>query len=68
MSGELTVTYSPQTLHILTEEDSDSLAVGVSPFLYVDHLVPSLYTLTQVSAPNCAKALMQVCKSVPEPY
>lgn len=52
--------YILQTLHILTEEDSDSLVAGVSPFLYVDHLVPSLYTLTQVSAPNSAKALMQV--------
>ncbi|KAG0719301.1 Nucleolar protein 14 [Chionoecetes opilio] len=52
--------YILQTLHILTEKDEDSFVVGVSPFVYIDYLVPPLYTLTQVSPVNSAKALLQV--------
>ncbi|KAK8391518.1 hypothetical protein O3P69_017225 [Scylla paramamosain] len=52
--------YILQTLHILTEEDGDSPLVDVSPFVYVDQLVSPLYTITQVSPVNSAKALLQV--------
>ena len=54
-----------QTLHILMEEDGDSPVVDVSPFVYVDQLVPSLYTITQVSPVNSAKALLQVNTNIP---
>ncbi|XP_045127343.1 nucleolar protein 14-like isoform X2 [Portunus trituberculatus] len=52
--------YILQTLHILTDEDGDSPLLDVSPFMYVDQLVSPLYTITQVSPVNSAKALLQV--------
>ncbi|KAG7174314.1 Nucleolar protein 14-like 1, partial [Homarus americanus] len=53
--------HSPkETLHVLTDPDGDSPIPGVSPMIYVDSFIQHIFTITQVSPANSAKALMQV--------
>ncbi|XP_042212152.1 nucleolar protein 14-like isoform X2 [Homarus americanus] len=52
--------YLLQTLHVLTDPDGDSPIPGVSPMIYVDSFIQHIFTITQVSPANSAKALMQV--------
>lgn len=52
--------YILQTLNVLTEHEGDSPMKGVHPMMYVDSLMPHLYTITQVSSAGVANAFRQV--------
>lgn len=52
--------YLLQTLHVLTDPEGESPVPKVSPMIYVDTLIQYLFTITQVSPVNSAKALLQV--------
>ncbi|XP_071512446.1 nucleolar protein 14 isoform X2 [Panulirus ornatus] len=52
--------YLMQTLQVLTDSEDDSPISGVSPMLYVDYIVLHIFTITQLSPVNSAKAFSQV--------
>ncbi|KAK3873272.1 hypothetical protein Pcinc_021699 [Petrolisthes cinctipes] len=52
--------YLLQTLHMLTDVDSDSPITSISGMEYVDAIIPHLYTLTHLSQANSAKSFLQV--------
>ncbi|XP_045582443.1 nucleolar protein 14 isoform X2 [Procambarus clarkii] len=52
--------YILQTLHVLSDPEGESPIPNVSPMIYVDSFIQHLFTITQVSPANSAKALLQV--------